>query len=258
MKDMSNKIATFTENELLSSGRISSAKGKIKPAQCSAVGNTDILYRKKLALFCSVKCPGNIIVQTYDAIKALRDAGIIVIGGFHSPMEKECLNILLRGPQPVIICPARSIAGMRIKPEHKKPLEEGRLLFLSPFSERDKRISAKRADVRNHFVASAADALFIAHAAPGGKTEQFCYEITKQGKVVFTIMHDANSNLLSLGVKGVSIDNLIQSLLANTFRGELVPQDPNDEPASELLKRLSTVQNTSKKNPINKMCKRKK
>jgi type I restriction enzyme S subunit len=31
------------------------------------------------------------------------------------------------------------------------------------------------------------------------------------------------------------IDNLTQSILAKAFRGELVPQDPNDEPASVLL-----------------------
>jgi type I restriction enzyme S subunit len=31
---------------------------------------------------------------------------------------------------------------------------------------------------------------------------------------------------------------LTQSLLAKAFRGELVPQDPNDEPAAELLKRI--------------------
>lgn len=34
------------------------------------------------------------------------------------------------------------------------------------------------------------------------------------------------------------IDNLTQSILAKAFRGELVPQDSNDEPASELLKRI--------------------
>ncbi|MGV8837855.1 MAG: restriction endonuclease subunit S, partial [Cellvibrio sp.] len=36
------------------------------------------------------------------------------------------------------------------------------------------------------------------------------------------------------------IDRLTQSLLAKAFRGELVPQDPNDGPASELLKRIQT------------------
>lgn len=34
------------------------------------------------------------------------------------------------------------------------------------------------------------------------------------------------------------IDSLTQSLLAKAFRGELVPQDPNDEPASVLLERI--------------------
>lgn len=35
-----------------------------------------------------------------------------------------------------------------------------------------------------------------------------------------------------------ALQKLTPALLAKAFRGELVPQDPNDEPASELLKRL--------------------
>ena len=34
------------------------------------------------------------------------------------------------------------------------------------------------------------------------------------------------------------IDHLDQAVLAKAFRGELVPQDPNDEPASALLERI--------------------
>jgi type I restriction enzyme S subunit len=34
------------------------------------------------------------------------------------------------------------------------------------------------------------------------------------------------------------VDHLAQSILAKAFRGELVPQDPNDPPASELLKHI--------------------
>jgi type I restriction enzyme S subunit len=38
----------------------------------------------------------------------------------------------------------------------------------------------------------------------------------------------------------IAADRFTPSLLAKAFRGELVPQDPNDEPASELLRRLKS------------------
>ena len=62
-----------------------------------------------LGFFCATRCPGNVILRTYDLALPLREAGVPVIGGFHTPMEKECLEVLLRGQQPVVICPARSI-----------------------------------------------------------------------------------------------------------------------------------------------------
>jgi type I restriction enzyme, S subunit len=43
------------------------------------------------------------------------------------------------------------------------------------------------------------------------------------------------------------INRLAQSILAKAFRGELVPQDPKDEPASELLKRIKADRERSKK-----------
>ena len=43
------------------------------------------------------------------------------------------------------------------------------------------------------------------------------------------------------------IDSLTQSLLAKAFRGELVPQDPNDEPASALLERIRAQRATAPK-----------
>jgi hypothetical protein len=95
--------------------------GAHRPAHAGAadgplalLGNPDLLGRPLLALFCSRRCPGSVILKTYDAAKALRAAGIAVIGGFQTPVERDCLAILLRGEQPVVICPARSLAGMRL------------------------------------------------------------------------------------------------------------------------------------------------
>ncbi len=172
------------------------------PETITAIGNIDILQNRSLAIFSSKKCPGSLIIKTYDFMKEIRESGITVISGFHSPMEHECLNILLRGRQSVIICPARSIEGMRIKSEYKKPLEEGRLLFLSPFfDEKQNRISSERADKRNHFVAAISDELLVPYAEPDSKTETLCKKWIEQGKTVRTFDSEYTKNLFELGAK---------------------------------------------------------
>ncbi len=49
---------------------------------------------------------------------------------------------------------------------------------------------------------------------------------------VFSKINSRKNNLL------VTLDKLSKSVLAKAFRGELVPQDPNDEPAEKLLARI--------------------
>ena len=46
------------------------------------------------------------------------------------------------------------------------------------------------------------------------------------------------------------VDSLTQSILTKAFRGELVPQDPNDEPAEKLLERMRKREQSSKKKTV--------
>jgi predicted Rossmann fold nucleotide-binding protein DprA/Smf involved in DNA uptake len=177
--------------------------GKNAPQSIAAIGNLDILACKTMALFCSVKCPGNLILQTYNFVQELRQSGVTVIGGFHSPMERECLGILLRGTQPVIICPAKIIKNMRIASEHKQAIKEGRLLFMSPFEEGQRRISVKTSQFRNLFVAALSEQVFVAHAEPGGKTENLCRDILSWKKPIYTFDSDHNKNLIEMGVQPI-------------------------------------------------------
>jgi predicted Rossmann fold nucleotide-binding protein DprA/Smf involved in DNA uptake len=170
------------------------------PKIITALGNLDILRNKALAVFCSNKCPGSIILKTYDFMRQVRDEGVTIISGFHSTIERECLNILLKGPQPIIVCPARSIEGMRIKPEYKKPLEEERLLIVSPFAGKKGRISSERALKRNYFVAAFAEAIFIPYAAPKSKTEIFCHKLLQWKKQVYTTDDENNLHLINEGI----------------------------------------------------------
>jgi hypothetical protein len=134
------------------------------------IGNPSLLDLPKTALFCSSKCPGSAILPAYDQIAAWRDKGRCVISGFHSPVEKEGLKILLRGTSPIIVCPARSLP-QRLPPEWQDPLSEGRMLVLSIFEQSASRISAALAARRNQYVASLADEVWFAHIQPGGQAE---------------------------------------------------------------------------------------
>jgi len=152
-----------------------------------AIGNLTILEQKLLGFFCSVKCPGAIILKTYDLIRDLRNAGITVISGFHSPIEKDCLDLLMRGKQPIVICPARGIETMRIPKSWRAPIQENRLLILSPIENKHRRPTVALAEHRNRFVEMLADKILIAYAANKSKTMQLFSEASMKEKKVYTL-----------------------------------------------------------------------
>jgi predicted Rossmann fold nucleotide-binding protein DprA/Smf involved in DNA uptake len=119
-----------------------------------------------------VRCPGDAILGAYDAAQKLRDDSVTVVSGFHSPVEKECLRILLRGTQPVIICLARAFGRIRIPTDWRGALDSGRLLILTSFEKWPPRPTVESARQRNELVAALADEVLIIHAAPGGQIEQ--------------------------------------------------------------------------------------
>jgi type I restriction enzyme S subunit len=68
--------------------------------------------------------------------------------------------------------------------------------------------------------------------------------IQEQTEIVRLVeQHFALADTLEKNLKNAKqkVDNLTQSILAKAFRGELVPQDPNDEPAEQLLARIKTA-----------------
>ena len=138
------------------------------PNQLFAVGNLELLAQPKTALFSSSRCPGDAILRTYDQAASWRNAKRCIVSGFHSPVEKECLRILLRGTGPVIVCPARGLPS-RMPPEWKKPLADGRMIVLSIFPPAIARTTAALAAERNDFVAALADDIWFAHVTPGGR-----------------------------------------------------------------------------------------
>jgi predicted Rossmann fold nucleotide-binding protein DprA/Smf involved in DNA uptake len=153
--------------------------GMQAPPRLTALGDLDLLNLPKTALFCSAKRPGDAILAAYDKAAVWRDSGQCVISGFHSPIEKECLQILFRGTQPVIICPARSLENMRVSAAWKAAMESERMLILSFFSPTHRRVTADLAARRNEMVSALADEARFAHIAPGGKSERLARRLTE-------------------------------------------------------------------------------
>ena len=165
-----------------------------------SIGNEVLLNNHLIAVFCSAKCPGSIILKTYEYMKQLKDENTAVISGFHSPIEHECLNILMNRMIPVILSPARSIENMRINKKYTGLLAKRRMLIVSPFNVKHKRISSERSKQRNEFITDIADEVFIPFAASRSKTEELCKELIDKGRTVLTFNDNHNENLIALGV----------------------------------------------------------
>jgi predicted Rossmann fold nucleotide-binding protein DprA/Smf involved in DNA uptake len=170
-----------------------------------ALGDEALLGRRKLALICSQKCPGDVILKTYDFARLLRGSGLAIVSGFHSPIEKDCLPILLRGPDPIIIVQAHRLSTSRLPMEWQKAIEAKRLLLLSPFGQREKRVTAALAAERNRFVAAISDEILVPFAAPGSKTEALALDLLASGKRVYTFS-DRPGPLLDAGARLVPPD----------------------------------------------------
>ena len=178
------------------------------PPPTAHLGHLCLLDEPLTAFFCSNRCPGDLILKTYDLARAMRGAGVPVVGGFQTSIEQECLRLLLRGSQPVVLCPARGIDNMRIPRDWRIALDQERLLILSPFSKAHRRPTASIAAQRNDLVAQLAQRVFIVHAATGGRTEAFARKLAKYGKPLLTLESPANANLIDMGAEAVSPETL--------------------------------------------------
>jgi len=140
-----------------------------------------------------------VIIQTYDVIRALRDAGVAVAGGFHSPMETECLEFLLRGQQQVVLCAAIGLANFPMTAELAQSVKAGRLCILSSFGAEVIHATSAEGMRRNEVVSAMADALLVPHAIRGGRAEACVTNTLKRGQRVLTFADPANEHLVRIG-----------------------------------------------------------
>ena len=174
----------------------------------SALGDLALLDGVLTGFFCSVRCPGDIILKTYDLAKTLRGAEITLVGGFQSPMEREFLDVLLWGRVRVVVCPARGLGNMRVPKNWRAPLTDGRLLILSFFDDNIRRPTVAIVAKRNASIAAVCDRILVAYAQQNGKTEALCKQALTSRKPVLTLDSPYNAHLMALGAARISADGL--------------------------------------------------
>jgi len=133
-------------------------------------GNKDLLKQTKTAFLCSRSIPASAVLKCYDWAIAQREEGNCIISGFHSQLEKDVFHYLLKGNQPIIIALARGLKE-KVEPELIKPLEQGRILIISPFDKSVKRVTEQTAEIRNKMMIELADSITIGYTSEGGKLE---------------------------------------------------------------------------------------
>ena len=132
-------------------------------------GNEALLKREKVGFLASRRVPPEAVMRCLDWATRMRDEGVCVMSGFQSPLEKEVLDILLKGTSPLILVLARRMWDARHIPTlFRQPLADGRLLVISPVSQSISRVDARSAALRNRYILDHADRLFPGALDPKG------------------------------------------------------------------------------------------
>ena len=130
------------------------------------LGNTLLLDRKKIGYFASSKIASLSVLPTLDwAAEVARLEDVAVVSGFHSKMEREVLDFLLRGKCGIICVLARSIYK-KIPEKYREAYNAGRVLFIAPFKTSATMTSRHLCQQRNEYVASISDELIFSALTP--------------------------------------------------------------------------------------------
>ena len=138
----------------------------------SYLGNLALLERPKVGFLASRRILPEAVMACLDWATRMRDEGVCVMSGFQSPLEKEVLNVLLKGASPLILVLARRMWEERHIPSvFRKPLKEGRLLIVSPVAQRVVRVDSHSAEVRNRYILETAERVVVGSCSPNGNLD---------------------------------------------------------------------------------------
>lgn len=151
----------------------------------SSIGNTDLLDRHLVAFFASCTVTPETESRCIAWAESICGTDSVVISGFHSPLEKRVLKVLLEHKHPVALFLGRAMYK-RIPAEYQEAIDEGRMLIDTV---RDWcRHSYKSAEIRNWYVAKIADEIYMTSFDRSSLLSAMHYSLTHYTKTPTTIL----------------------------------------------------------------------
>ena len=120
-------------------------------------GNTELLKMRKVGLLASRKISSISILPPIDwATEVSKREDYAIVSGFHSKMERNVLEILLKGQCGIIVVLARGLYR-KLPKQYEEAMSQNRLLIISNEKYNVKRVSEQTGHKRNEFVREIAD-----------------------------------------------------------------------------------------------------
>lgn len=130
------------------------------------LGTPSLLKRKKIGYFASCTIASLSVLPTlYWATEIAKREDVAIVSGFHSMMEREVLDILLRGRCGIICVLARPIYKV-IPEKYRYAYAQGRILFISHNASKSTMTSRHLCQKRNEYIASISDELVFSSLTP--------------------------------------------------------------------------------------------
>lgn len=125
------------------------------------LGNQALLEKQKIGFLASRKFSTLDVLPTLDwAMQMSKQTEIAVVSGFHSHLERNVLDILLRGKCPIIVVLARGMYR-KLPKQYEEAMNQNRLLIISYEKETITRVSEESAHKRNDLVRKLANEMYV-------------------------------------------------------------------------------------------------
>lgn len=142
-----------------------------------SIGNISLLDRRKVGFLAGSKINPLSLLPTLDwASEIATREDVAVVSGFHSQLERQVLDLLLKGKCGIICVLARSLYS-KVPVEYKSAFDCGRVLFIS--EEKQSRVSKVSSYKRNKVIGALSDELVTPAISPESSLHAILSSVNK-------------------------------------------------------------------------------